>query len=129
MSYLSALSKRRLLKLADFLEKEVKPNWFNLNRWADYGWKEKECGTTACAVGWATAIPSFRKAGLKLNNFRDPIFKKSTNWNAVKKFFDLPSRYDADYLFSIFAYRDEKSSKSDVIKRIRKFVKDDKKLY
>lgn len=27
----------------------------------------KECGTSACAAGWAATIPSFRRAGYSLN--------------------------------------------------------------
>lgn len=67
-----AVGNRRLLKLAAFLEALPK-HLFNYC-WFCNSWnvtnlspeKATACGTTACALGWATAIPSFRKLGLKL---------------------------------------------------------------
>jgi hypothetical protein len=63
------MNKRRLLKLADFLETKVPPTRFNFNRWVGYDWKGADdisCGTSACALGWATQMPEFRKLGLRL---------------------------------------------------------------
>lgn len=60
--------KRRLLKLADFLDKLPRKR-FDYSHWAGKDWGGKSdlsCGTTACALGWATTIPSLRKAGLRL---------------------------------------------------------------
>ncbi len=67
---------RRLLKLADFLE-SLPRNRFCLERWVGRGWEGKpdlSCGTTACALGWATTIPEFRKLGVRM--------KKETRANA-----------------------------------------------
>lgn len=62
-------SDRRLLKLADFLER-LPPERFNYDRWVDIDtWKgapDLSCGTTACAFGWATTMPAFRRLGLRL---------------------------------------------------------------
>lgn len=58
--------KRRLLKLADFLDTLPRTR-FNYESWVGDDWKgaaDLSCGTTACALGWATTIPSLRKAGL-----------------------------------------------------------------
>lgn len=85
------MNKQRLLKLADFLAalKESDNKEFDMGTWGTCqlqlveeaeqlevdpgacGCKiEKkevfECRTTACALGWATQIPSFQKAGLKM---------------------------------------------------------------
>lgn len=60
--------KRRLLKLADFLDK-LPPERFNFRRWVGMDWKGRQnlsCGTTACAFGWATTMQVFRKLGLRL---------------------------------------------------------------
>lgn len=60
--------KRRLLKLADFLDTLPKQR-FNYEHWVGRDWQgaaNLSCGTTACALGWATTIPSLRKAGLIL---------------------------------------------------------------
>lgn len=64
--------KRRLLKLADFLD-ELPPTRFNYESWVGDSWEGRSnlsCGTTACALGWATTIPSFRKLGLRLKTNR-----------------------------------------------------------
>lgn len=60
--------KRRLLKLADFLS-TLPRRRFDFRTWVGESWKGKKdlsCGTTACALGWATTIPSLRRAGLRL---------------------------------------------------------------
>ena len=61
---LSHLSKRRLLKLAKFLEEKVKPKRFDLTLWASDGFKSKECGSVACAWGWGTVC--FAAQGVRL---------------------------------------------------------------
>ena len=63
----------RLNKLADFL---TQPNFnktygrFDIDSWSEESPSSARtfpsCGTAACAAGWATAIPSFRKAGFRL---------------------------------------------------------------
>ncbi len=63
-----AESARRLLVLADFLD-TIPLKRFDYETWAGASWKGKKdlsCGTTACALGWATTIPAFKKLGLKL---------------------------------------------------------------
>jgi hypothetical protein len=65
--------KRRLLKLADFLDKLPRKR-FDYSYWVGNDWQGKEnlsCGTTACALGWSTTIPSFRKLGLRLKRHKD----------------------------------------------------------
>jgi hypothetical protein len=67
------IHKARLLKLADFLDK-VPPQRFNFASWVDgNGWEQGlldvGCGTTACALGWATAIPEFQALGLVFQKF------------------------------------------------------------
>lgn len=62
------LGNQRLIKLAVFLEK-LPPKRFDYGVWAGNNWKGKpdlSCGTTACALGWATTIPEFKKLGLRL---------------------------------------------------------------
>lgn len=67
------MNKRRLLKLAEFLE-TVPRDRFDYSKWASSEWggkKDLSCGTTACALGWATAMPMFQKIGLKLTRDED----------------------------------------------------------
>lgn len=68
----------RLNTLADFLDtitpEDERAAQFNMNYWANLeGHSESAdgvdgitCGFTACALGWATAIPEFKQAGLRL---------------------------------------------------------------
>lgn len=140
------MNAARLLRLADFLEQKVDSGRFNLYEFAtDESFQpdvrrgafgdcyvptevKAGCGTVACAVGWATAIPEFRKAGLRL--FCDselchnayPSFEDTRGWGAVKAFFDLEYD-DAYYLFDPEYYPKSHKHKSYVIRRIRAFVK------
>lgn len=126
----------RLLKLADHLE-TVSKRVFNLQ-----SWKQSNCQTTACAVGCACEIPSFRKAGLKLvfdyyeegacddGNGNDcnikyfrPVFGDLVSWDAVEEFFGL-NLYEAEYLFQSKNYATEtNTTPKQVAKRIRELVK------
>lgn len=107
--------KRRLLKLADFLEKLPKER-FDFSRWVGNNWGGKSnlsCGTSACAIGWASTIPSFRKAGLvlKLNitnasvNYKFVPAMKDDNFPTPDSSFRVGleifglSKYDFDNLF------------------------------
>jgi hypothetical protein len=63
-------SNRRLLLLADFLEK-LPPERFNYGEWVGKDWGGKQdlsCGTTACALGWACTMPEFQALGLKFRS-------------------------------------------------------------
>lgn len=58
--------RERLLKLATFLD-ELPPSRFDLSTWfgeGSDGRPDLTCNSTACALGWATAIPEFRELGL-----------------------------------------------------------------
>jgi hypothetical protein len=62
--------KRRLLALADLLQK-LPPKRFDYSHWVGDNWKgsaDLSCGTTACAFGWATTMPSLRRLGLMLKS-------------------------------------------------------------
>ncbi len=80
-----SVGNRRLLKLAAFLD-TVPDSKFSYSNWAapardGDGYRPKgkavltakpiECNTVACALGWATAIPSLRKLGLGLSLDRE----------------------------------------------------------
>lgn len=62
------MNAERLLKLADFLD-TVPPERFEYAVWASEATTDLRapgCGTKACALGWATAIPEFAALGLRL---------------------------------------------------------------
>jgi len=63
----------------------------------------KHCGTSACALGWATAVPSFRKAGLKVwSNPHNVTELNLENFDAAAAFFGLTQ----DQSFALFGSPD-----------------------
>jgi hypothetical protein len=67
------IGNSRLLKLAAFL-RLVPPDKFDLTHWFSRGElcrdsepSLKSCGTKGCALGWATAMPLFRRLGLVID--------------------------------------------------------------
>lgn len=98
---LSKLAVIRLTKLADFMDALPRKAWkhFDMEYWLAQDGEDHhkfgdyiepshtgDCGTTACAAGWAATIPSFRRAGFKLIVSRTSW----SNWGRIEKFFDLP---------------------------------------
>jgi hypothetical protein len=61
----------------------------------------ENCNTVGCAVGWATTIPSFRKAGLRLRN-GVPIWDGCGGMPecGVKEFFGLTDREEFRLFYS-----------------------------
>ncbi len=111
----------RLLLLADFLE-TVPPERFDMARWTGVDWAGKSdlsCGTAACAMGWATTIPQFRKLGLKLNKFGVPEFKSYFGYGAATRLFDIDF-YETTYLFA--SYTNFRHSSRNVARKIRDFI-------
>lgn len=112
------IGRQRLEKLAKLLysvpaEKFCMGSWMsgNLNR----------CGSTACAIGWASTI--FINDGLLLvrpeyHAVYRPAFKGVTNWRAVEMFFELPSR-EAQRLFG----PNQEIGPRQVAKRIKQYLK------
>ncbi|SRR5258706_964630 len=99
------MKKARLLKLARFVER-VPPQKFDMNFWARAKGpvtRLPRCATKACALGWATAIPEFKRAGLELiaecpgGDHAEVHFDGSTGRSAAMKFFDLD--YDESEIF------------------------------
>lgn len=84
---------------------------FDLGEW--------ECGTKACAIGWAARDAWFQDQELHLTA-SDPIFKNLFGWDAVENFFQI-SKNQAVYLFSINSYKEDQSL-SAVISRIKDFI-------
>lgn len=131
--------KSRLLKLADFLEK-LPPKRFAYDMWVGSHWRGNtnlSCGTTACALGWATTMPIFRRLGLRLTlgvgcNLDDAerggMYGDITmpgggdEYVAGKKIFGL-TMGEVSQLFMPANDYEETASAKYVAKKIRKFVK------
>lgn len=107
---------RRLLKLADFLD-ALPPARFDYGVWVRSDWQgssDLSCGTAACALGWATTIPEFRKMGLRLvRRFKSgvPVYKSREGASAAAAFFGVTDE-EAFYLFVRNVHKTRPRSKS-----------------
>lgn len=116
---LSKKSRRRLYTLVRFMANlpASANKHFNMEAWFrhmgedHHGLKEGPvnrqhmhlCGTTACAMGWACMVPSFRKAGLRLVNDGTSVgevrYRGATDGDAAEDFFGIGA-FAVDDLFS-----------------------------
>lgn len=136
-----AQGNERLLRLAEFLE-ALPPKRFDYCKWVGTDWlgdAELSCGTTACALGWATTMPEFRKLGLRLetesfawvsNNRRGVVVdmkNERRGSDAAMRVFAL-THHEACFLFLPEYYYMKKTSPGrgarpkTVAKHIRRFV-------
>lgn len=126
------MNKERLLTLANFLDSIEGQPGFDLHSWKR---EDPECGTTACAIGYACTIPAFVNAGLSLSlhsefpsegyarNY-EPTYEGLKDFQAVAAFFDISVTL-AEYLFLASPYRDKLSragTPRDVAEAIRKAI-------
>lgn len=121
---------KRLLRLADFLE-NLPDERFNFSVWVGSTWKGHEdlsCGTTACALGWAAAMPEFRKLGARLKRLKSYSSfihikgrRNSDAYDVAKRLFGL----DVDDYQALFVTAEEyryRDAKEVVVQGIRAFV-------
>lgn len=83
-----------------------------------------ECGTAACAVGWAGMDPVFQAQGFRLevNAYGGyPVFENHGAWTSIEVFFDLPAEV-AKYLFSGYEYSVLEPTPQHVIYRIKEVL-------
>lgn len=112
------MNKERLLRLADFLEKEVPEKKFNMKTFFSdnvnslYDLQHK-CGTTACALGWMCVIPEFRALGWN-RNVRNglPALGNLRGFDAANHFFDI-SIGTSRHFFDFDGY-DENGDQTDI---------------
>ncbi len=133
------IQRKRLTILANFLKrsKRVK-NHFSLWGWlkAEGGYRyfpegglrpesfTSECGSSACACGWAGTIPALRRRGLSTTSW-GPQYRGRSSWLAVEQFFGL-SNEDAEQLFMAASYISNDDPANDpvaVANRIEEFVR------
>ncbi len=122
----------RLLKLADHLY-TVKNKDFDISEW-----HSTTCGTVACACGHGCNIPSFRKAGFKLEKqwysgddyLFELVYDGHESFDAAAIFFGIECD-EAEDLFSHRGYKNIKTKITSkiVANKIRKFVAKKQKEY
>jgi len=84
------------------------------------------CNTAACAIGWATAYPEFKEAGLHMDIAGHPAFGNYENWEAIGSFFGI-SENEASQLFAPTNWRENnqipsKNQKDIFLARLRKLL-------
>lgn len=137
----------RLRRLARFLREEVPRDRFDMRYWCDakpdvpVGTADVTvCETTACAFGWATAVPEFKTAGLHLKvtsvtngvvYLANPRGADYPSFDAAAKFFDI-SYTAADWLFDPDEYEIDRDDEEwgpvtvdDVADRIDELIAND----
>lgn len=135
-------AKRRLLKLADLLESDRVANHFNFAHWgkANALADEKDpledanaCGTQACALGWAPALPFAKKLGISLyvdgfgGGFKNRHGRKVAAVYVARTLFGLTGRQIDALFYPSSSYNlvrdlDSNSGPEYVAANIRKFV-------
>ena len=114
---ISKLAQRRMTKLIDFMDALPRSavGHFNMKAWIKHNGNHDHkfgkfikprdvltCGTTACALGWATAVPAFKNAGLRVLADRG-FDSNQQNLSEAQRFFDL----DRPTAVLFFGYSDE----------------------
>lgn len=97
-----------------------------MHLWVQAGFTPNQCSTTACALGWATTIPEFHAAGLRVVGEQVIAYAEKSGYEAAMMFFGL-DRSTARYIFSTVLYEDfcheENISPADVADRIEDFLR------
>ncbi len=109
---------KRLLKLADFLDALPRKR-FDFTEWSSDSDLHK-CGTTACSLGWATAIPSFRRLGLRLINGLPAMPDSLAPYDVSRQLFGL--EYE-DHRHLFVEGLPDRATPKQAAKHIRAFVK------
>jgi len=121
--------KKERLKLLAALLRHLPVKRFYLGTWADPHFADEEersvfgeeypCDTSACALGWATTIPQFRKAGLKFtglieNDSKIIEFAGEEGFHAAAAFFEITVS-QARIIFHPCCYNDGNLTKPQVV--------------
>jgi hypothetical protein len=109
----SKVTVRRLRKLAAFL-RELPRRKFDFGTWArDPGNPDPEhrikldphdCKTVACAAGWATCIPEFKRAGLRLRNGIPSMPSGAAGSHAMAEVLGIDEGIAQEYFASPYYY-------------------------
>jgi hypothetical protein len=125
-----AVYNRRLLKLADFLEKLPRQR-FSFHSWVGPEWggaQDLSCGTTACALGWACTIPAFQRLGARIEQGEDCVYPDLAWKNRVDTYevsrglFGLTFTEHCRLFLPGWARLGENPTPKQVAKRLRDFV-------
>ena len=88
------MRRDRIEELARFLLNRVPDDRFDLSAWGQKGFAEHECGTAACALGWATVC--FPEDGLRMDYSEASarggtvLYGNEVGFAAARSFFEIP---------------------------------------
>ncbi len=116
---LSKLAVKRLTKLADFMDAlpPFKRKRFDMAYYCQE--KPGVCGTVMCAAGWATTIPEFRRAGLRMTDGYNTV--RDASDRMPDHFFGCAEQNGYEQLFSGHLARTIKTPKQWAA-HCRKFI-------
>lgn len=141
---LSKLAVRRLTKLADFMDAlpKMATEHFNMGAFINHHGDHDipsgpvtretllDCGTTACAFGWAATCPPFVKAGLQMRPFKERLgyaqFRIGNGrWTAdegpiIRRFFDVSQVH----AYALFGAQMQITSPKQWARMCRQFIRD-----
>lgn len=117
---MTTTQRKRLLLLADFIVEQVPKDRFYMGSFGAYGTVTadlNECGTQACALGWATVL--FRSLGVKMGVY-NPRYKKTAGFGIAVPLFGL-TRAQSVALFTGEKYkRSAKQVRRDILRLVVK---------
>lgn len=134
------MNKERLLTLVKFLKNLHLPincN-FDMNSWGKRKIQEldlsvdevpEECGTRACAIGWACSIPEFKTAGFQLDLGNAPFFEGKRSYTAISHFFEIKEDTAVNLFASTVYDPTEKNNPIFVVNRILYVLKHGEDVY
>src|SRR6185436_3350004 len=128
---------KRLHKLFDFMESLPRSanNHFSMRGYIEHASIEHRhelsnkptvrdlhaCGTTACALGWATTVPALRRAGLTLDI--DPVYGVDVEGSYEVFGIDYEPGAPIDEWDALFGPENEDKTPKAWAKRVRKLLK------
>ena len=120
------MRRDRIEELARFLLNRVPDEHFDLGAWGRKGFAEHECGTAACALGWATVC--FPGDGLRMDYSEASarggtvLYGNEVGFAAAKSFFEIP----LDHATRLLA---TPGSREEVARRLLEYVENPDGVY
>ena len=117
---------KHLIVILEHVDEEVTANsqgrfGFDINNW----FEEDDCGTVACALGWAAIDPKFQAEGLFIDKNSEPEFEGAVTYLAGSHFFGI-SVDESCTLFAPYHYPSDmpRHDPKPVIARIKELIND-----
>jgi hypothetical protein len=107
------MNKKRLLKMADFVETIPRKD-FAMEIFGE----TTACGTVGCALGWAAHTKLFRGLRQTTETYLKPAYRGRCGFDAAEVLFDI-SRHQVE---GLFRWHTTNETPKQVARNIRRFV-------